>query len=96
MNKITCPNCGAEYAPVEIYVPSSFFGSSNIEKDEKGKIINIYGEGADTTETYRCDYCNRKFYVNTEIKFDTTCDGAEFTEKYVSKLSKPNLFMEEE
>ena len=31
---ITCPHCGREYLPAEIYVPDAFFGKpSDIEKN---------------------------------------------------------------
>ena len=41
---ITCPNCGAEYLPAEVYIPDSFLGKpKTVDKDSSGKIIYFSG-----------------------------------------------------
>ena len=67
---ITCPHCGTEYLPAEIFVPESFLGKpSNIQKDPFGKIVSFEGDSMDTRETYVCDYCKNPFSVFCKIQF---------------------------
>ena len=49
--KITCPRCGAQYLPGEIYLPKAFLGQPKlIEKDFAGKILDYLGESMDLSE----------------------------------------------
>lgn len=97
MIKIVCPSCGAEYLPQEIYIPNSFFGDiKHLEKDENGKITDFIGEPMDFKESYKCDFCSRKFYIMADVKFDTESNYNTFETTYVTKISKPSLFMKED
>ena len=61
---ITCPRCGYQYLPAEIYVPNSFFGSPKyIKRNISGEIQSVSGKESDYTETYKCDNCNTSFKV---------------------------------
>lgn len=94
MKKIVCPNCGAEYLPAEIYLPNSFFGRPrSIDKTPEGKIMHFSGPGLDSRESYKCDYCNKKFTINASINFHTECSKIQ---KHTTKIQKPRLFMCEE
>lgn len=90
MKKIVCPNCGAEYFPQEIFIMSCF-NEHKIVKDETGKILNTLE--VDTNESYKCDYCNKTFYVKMDIDF--TIKDTKF-EEHVTKLHKPALFLKED
>ena len=91
---ITCPNCGAEYLPAEIYYPDDFFGRpTSIEKDFRGKIQFYKGKNLTPTEVYTCDYCKRKIYVTADIIFNTEVQS--FVPQHVTKFKKPELFMDE-
>ena len=69
MKYITCPNCGAEYAPCEIFMPDSFLGKSKfIEKDIQGKII-FNDSDMCLDESYTCDKCNAPFKVFAKVSF---------------------------
>lgn len=69
---ITCPYCGREYLPAEIYIPKSFMGRPvDIEKTQEGKIDNFSGPLMDTTEEYICDGCGETFQVKASISFRT-------------------------
>ena len=90
MNKLVCPNCGAEYAPQEIFLFNTF-NVSKIVKDENGKILDslIF----DDNESYRCDYCNKTFYAKMNIDFEVSTTKVE---EHVTKLHKPALFLKED
>lgn len=91
---ITCPNCGAEYLPAEIYYPDDFFGRPmNIEKDFRGKIQFYKGKSLTTNESYTCDYCKRKIHVTADVVFNTEIQP--FAPQHVTKFKKPGLFMDE-
>ena len=81
---ITCPKCGAEYLPCEIFVPNQFFGKPlYIEKDNNGKILDVIGSDIDYTETYECDRCNTHFNINTKLSFNVTIsDNVDFNSDY--------------
>lgn len=68
--KIKCPHCGAEYTLGEIYISKYITGQSkDIIKDPTGKIIaTTWAENPDLKETYNCDFCNRDFNVELDIK----------------------------
>ena len=85
---ITCPNCGKEYLPAELFIPSYFMGKIRyIERDDNNKVVSIVGENMDLHETFTCDVCNKLFHVNCEISFRTSPDVVgNFDEEYVTKL----------
>ena len=72
---ITCPRCGYQYLPAEIYVPSSFFGSPKyIKRSVSGEIQSVSGTKPDMTERYKCDNCNTSFKVVAKLDFYTMID----------------------
>ena len=94
---VTCPICGREYLPAEIFVPKYFFGQpENISRNDYGKIENFTGKSMDTSEIYTCDTCSKSFRVQARIQF--SCDSLEdtFEEEYTSSLKKEVLFLTEE
>lgn len=95
--KIKCPHCGAEYLPAEIYLPTSLLGRpKDIQKDANGRILNYFGTNMDLLESYRCDYCDRKFRVEATIKFTTDSKTKDFNNSYKTTLTKPSLFLDED
>lgn len=97
MKKIICPSCGAEYLPCEIFIPDVFFGKQiNVDKDSLGKVVDYGGTNGSLKESYKCDYCDTTFIVDTVIKFNTREKNSNFNETYSTKLNKPNLFMKED
>lgn len=94
---IKCCHCGAEYLPAEIFLPNELLGKPKcIEKDLTGKIINYFGSNMNTTESYCCDYCGRKFKVDANVKFFVDSKTKDFKNTYQTKLSKPSLFLKED
>ena len=85
---ISCPNCGKEYLPAELFIPAYFIGKVRyVERDENNKIVSIVGENMDLHETFTCDACNQLFHVHSEISFRTYQDiVGNFNEEYVTKL----------
>lgn len=93
---ITCPHCGYEYLPAEIYLPNSLLGKPyDIDREGmSGKIQDYFGKNMDLEETYCCDGCNQPFKVKAKIQFST--EGIDFRKEYTTKLKKQSLFLEEE
>lgn len=87
---ITCPNCGKQYLPSEIFIPSAFFGKPRfIQRDENGKIIDIIGVEPDIEELYCCDNCETSFSITTKIQFETKVDiQSDFSHDYETRLNK--------
>lgn len=72
-NIITCPHCGYEYLPEEIYNPNVFFGRPlDIIRDKKGKIEFFWGDSLDVEETFECFNCNHLFTIKALVEFKTT------------------------
>lgn len=95
-NIIKCPHCQAEYLPAEIFLPNSLLGRPrDIHKDLNGKIIEYLGTDMDLSESYRCDYCDRKFTVNAHVKFYADSKVKDFGKKHKTTLIKPSLFLDE-
>lgn len=96
---ITCPNCGAEYLPREIYIPDAFFGKDpDIEKDcTTHTIIYDGGKPLGLNESYICDYCNTPFIVKAYIRFNVEEDVRHnFNKLHVTSLKKNSLFLSED
>lgn len=92
---ITCPYCGQEYLPSEIYIPNSFLGkATQIFRKTTGKIDTFFGKNMDLKETYICDKCNSKFGVTAKLTFNSYELDNNFKEEYVSKINK-KLILEE-
>lgn len=84
---ITCPSCGKEYLPSELFIPKAFFGEPVvINRDENNKIINFVGTDMDTDETFCCDKCNKIFNIHTKISFNTTMPEIDFDSEYERKI----------
>ena len=96
LDVITCPYCGREYLPSEIYLPSSFLGKvSNVMRMTDGTIEAYFGKGMDLKESYICDKCNSEFNVQAKVSFKTSPkQDIKFKEEYVTKLNR--LKMSEE
>lgn len=95
---ITCPHCGREYLPAEIYVPDAFFGKpSDIEKNTSGKIEAYDGTAMDLKEEYFCDNCGTLFTVEASIRFKTTeKEDKPFNEIYISPLYAEKISLKED
>lgn len=88
---ITCPHCGEEYLPAEIFVPSSFFGKpENIDKTSSGQIEVFDGTTMDLSEEYTCDKCGRTFYVEADIKFTSKERKNEHLDEVYTSRFKPD------
>lgn len=98
LNVITCPNCGTEYLPEEIFVPVGFFGKPcDIEKDSNGKIKDFYGKSLDTKEVYTCDCCDTTFKVTAKVAFKSEVyNKATFHEYYTTPLFEQKLTLSED
>lgn len=84
---ITCPYCGREYLPAEIYIPSSFLGHpTDIDRFTNGKIDAYDGKSMDLTERYACDGCGNEFEVTASVKFRASKVVEKFNPTYVSSL----------
>ena len=87
---IVCPNCGREYLPAEIYVPTTLLGKpSDIERDPTGKIVSFTGSSMDTTESYVCDGCSTPFTVYARVQFTPTVSTElDFNNEYKTVIKK--------
>lgn len=90
---ITCPHCGAEYLPAEIYYPNELLGKpKHIERDSNNKIITFDGHTMNNKEAYICDFCSKKFFVEANISFETkNTDKYDFDTDYVSPLIEKKI-----
>lgn len=90
---ITCPFCGREYLPAEIYIPDQFFGMpEDIDRDVAGKIEIYDGSTMDLNEEYTCDCCGKKFDIQADLKFKTAMSQAEsFSDTYSTLLQSNRI-----
>lgn len=96
LDVITCPHCGREYLPGEIFVGNAFIGRPElIERDYSGKILTFQGKTLDLNEEYICDNCNKKFNITATVKFKVT-EQEEFSTEYISPLKEKKLVLFEE
>ena len=86
---ITCPKCGKEYLPAEIFIPKAFFGIPEIiQRDANGKIISFSGTSLDSNEHYCCDKCDTEFEITSKISFDTYVNEEfDFDNDYQRKIN---------
>lgn len=92
---ITCPHCGREYLPCEIYLPDYFLGKyTDIVRDSFGRVIYADGIKADMEEQFICDACHNKFKVYAKITFKSDAESKSTNSNvYKSKLyTKLDLF----
>ena len=85
---ISCPSCGREYLPSEIFVPKSFFGAPDIiRRDSEGKIIDILGTDMDLKESFQCYDCDKVFTVTADVSFNTHIDEKlDFSTPYTTTM----------
>ena len=85
---ITCPVCGMEYLPAEIFVPRAFFGRPHsIDKLSNGKIDSYCGKSMDTRENYICDKCGTALKVSAKFYFRAEVDEKRnFNKDFVTKV----------
>lgn len=95
---ITCPKCGTEYLPAEIYYPNSFLGHpTDITKTTLGKIDIYDGLSMNLNEEYMCDCCGTRFKVEAKVSFKTKLDETKnFNEDYSEPLYKNVFFLNED
>ncbi len=98
LNVITCPHCGMEYLPAEIFVDRAFLGRpTDIERDPYGKILTFQDKTLDVNEEYKCDNCGREFKVTAKVSFKSFIDeDDEFDTEYVSPLKEKKLTLFED
>ncbi len=84
---ITCPTCGREYLPAEIFYPDKFMGRpEDIVRDIYGRILDYEGDPVELVESYICDHCNTEFIVKARIGFATESTK---TENFDNEYSAP-------
>ena len=70
---ITCPHCGHQYVPAEIFMPGELVGvPGQIVRDALGKIIYQEYDDEDLpaqVEHYVCDECGKPFVVEPVITY---------------------------
>ena len=95
--RITCPNCGRQYMPGEIFIPKHLVGyPQQIERDPYGKIIDCGGIDIDPYEDYTCDNCGKKLSVYCDMRFSVKInDKADPDTFYKTKL-KTGLTLSED
>ena len=72
---ITCPYCGYEYTPSEIYVPDNFLGKSkNIVRSAVGEVLGYEGIEPELDEIYCCDNCQNEFKISAKVTFTTSIE----------------------
>lgn len=93
---ITCPHCGAEYLPSEIFYPEYILGNpTNIIKDEKGHIEYFDGESLNFVEEYTCDICGHTFTVEGEVTFKVKEKVDDFDEEWTTTVFEGRIPLEE-
>lgn len=92
MKNITCPNCGTEYYPQEIFIISPYITNKVLDKDDEGKLLDDIPFNME--EKYKCDTCDKTFNIKMNIEFECSID--DFEEEYTTIIQKPNLFLSED
>ncbi len=90
LDVITCPYCGREYLPSEIYLPNSFLGKvTDVMRMVDGSIEAYFGKNMDLKESYICDKCNSEFNVQAKVTFKTfPKQDTKFKEEYVTRINR--------
>lgn len=98
LDLITCPVCGREYFPAEIFVPKSFFGKPDeIHRDSLGKVDGYYGTTMDTNEVYTCDTCGTDLIISAKVKFNVAVDTkTDFDTDYTTPIYENRILLKEE
>ena len=95
---ITCPCCGQQYMPGEIFMPKAFFGNQkDIMKDSSGKIEFYLGDDMDLDEEFVCENCLSKLKIHANLTYNITLgDKDDFDDEYSTTISKPEKIKLEE
>jgi DNA-directed RNA polymerase subunit RPC12/RpoP len=101
MNKdlilITCPVCGQQYLPSEIFFPDDLLGKpTEIVKDDSGRVEFFLGDEPNLTEDYVCDNCGSRLKINANISYKVDLVPNEFEEEYVTTFKRPKKLKLEE
>ena len=98
LETISCPFCGYEYLPAEIFVPGAFFGHpTDIERNSHGQILTFQNATTNYDEEYVCDHCSKKFKIHANVKYKAFSDPKdEFDTEYVSPLHETKLTLFED
>lgn len=95
---ITCPGCGYEYLPAEVYYPNHFFGNpTDIDRSPDGKVDIYDGQSMNLVENFTCDHCGITFEVSADIKFKTKAvEDDPFSTVYTSKIYPEKITLAED
>lgn len=89
---ITCPHCGYEYLPGEIFYAEALVGRpTDIVRDVLGKILYYEYKPdyeLDPVEHYICDGCGKSFVIEANTTYKAKQEQAEldFTDSFSSLL----------
>ena len=89
---ITCPHCGRQYTPADIFMPGDLIGKpETVIHDALGKIIYVEyeDENEPVSETrYYCDECDKPFIVEAVVTYKVRKEeeALDFSEQSVSLL----------
>lgn len=94
---ITCPHCGRQYLPAEIYYPNEFFGKPyDIDRLNNIKIESFGGTSMNLVEEYECDNCYSKFKVSAKVQFKSEpLKKYDMSKAYVTKLFDDKITLSE-
>ena len=97
MNKIiSCPKCGYQYLPGEIYDPKYFLGQpKNIVRNNIGEILGYEGIVMDPDETFICEHCGEEFKVSCKTSFSVITENGEICQENIEnypEIHKVSLF----
>lgn len=94
---ISCPHCGRQYLPAEIYYPNEFFGRPHdIDRLNGLKIESYLGQSMKLDEDYECDNCLRKFRVTAKIQFKVDAlSKYDMSKAYVTNLFDDKITLDE-
>lgn len=88
LDVISCPKCGKQYLPAEIFIPNCVFGKPDlILRNTENEIVDMTGITPDKDETYCCDNCNTTFRISLKMKFTATIDDSiDFSDEYADSM----------
>lgn len=85
---ISCPHCGYQYLPGEIFDPKYFLGQPhNVVRNVNGEILGYEGIQMTDMESFICDHCGEEFKVYAKVSFN--CENAD-----IKQIKPINLFEE--
>ena len=91
-NFITCPNCGFQYLPGEIYDPKHFLGQpKDIVRNNIGEVLGYEGIMMDLEETYTCENCNKEMKISAKVSFSIDVEKVTKNET-TPEITKTSLF----